>query len=99
MLLDQLEKAFMVIGDKMIMVGGGYKNYDQFDTCDEIVTSELVIKPRVSESDLVIQDRKSLNNMTKKKICDLALELYGFELNFRTEKKLLISQFLELQNK
>ena len=97
MILDQLERAFMVIGDKIIMAGSGAKDFDDFEILDENVTSELVVKPRPEEPKTHFETRQSLNNVTKKTICDLALERYGVELNFKTEKKMLISQYLALQ--
>ena len=96
-LLDQLEKVFMVIGDKVIMAGGGYKNFDEFDVSEDNITSELVIKPRPGQLKRPIESRQSLNDMTKQQICDLSLERFGIELNFRNEKKALISEFLEHQ--
>lgn len=97
MILDQLEKAFMVIGDKVLTVGSGQKGLDEFEILEGNKTSELVVKPRPAEQKHNIETRQSLNNMTKKAICDLCVEQYGVELNLRTEKKILITQYLELQ--
>ena len=97
MIINQLERAFMTIGDKLIMAGGGHKNFDEFEVREENVTNELVIKSRPDQPSKILEDRKSLNNMTKQAICDLAVERFGIELNFRTEKKELITQFLEAQ--
>lgn len=92
MILDQLERAFMVIGDK-VMSAGGHTNFDDYEA-----TSELVVKPRAVEPRPDLEDRKSLNNMTKQVICDLCMERYGVELCFRTEKKQLITEFLDIQD-
>jgi hypothetical protein len=93
MILDQLERAFMVIGDKMITVGGGQNKFDDYEA-----TSELVVKPRAEEPRPYIETRLSLNDMTKQAICDLCMERYGIELNFRTEKKQLITEYLAIQD-
>jgi len=95
-LLDQLTKVFMVIGDKVIMAGGGQYNFDNFESYD--MTKEVVVRPRSLKKTFVDETRNSLNNMTKQQICDLALERYGVEFNLRTEKKLLITQYLEVQD-
>jgi hypothetical protein len=87
----------MVIGDKVIMAGGGHKNFDEFDVSEDNITSELVIRPRPGQRKKPVESRQSLNNMTKQQICDLSLERFGIELNFRDEKKALISEFLEYQ--
>ena len=92
MILDQLERAFMVIGDKMITVGGGQNNFDDYEAI-----SELVVKPRADEPRPYLETRLSLNDMTKHAICERCMERYGVELNFRTEKKQLITQYLEIQ--
>lgn len=97
MILENLEKAFMVIGGKVIMASGGQKNFDEYDITDDNVTTELVIKPRTPAYTVPDEDRASLNNKTKRKICDLCVEQFGVELNFRTEKKLLITAFLDSQ--
>lgn len=88
----------MVIGDKVITAGGGYKNIDEFEVRNENVTNELVVRPRQELPKMALETRRSLNNRTKQEICELSVERYGQELNFRTEKKLLISQFLEIQD-
>jgi hypothetical protein len=97
-LLDQLEKVFMVIGDRVIMAGGGYKNFDEFDVSEDNITSELVIRPRPGQPKKTLETRQSLNNMTKHQICELSLERFGVALNYRVEKKALISEFLEFQS-
>lgn len=87
----------MTIGNTVIMVGGGHKNLDTFDCVnDENVTSELVVRPRNSKP-VSVETRKSLNNITKQKICDLAAERFGASLKMQTEKKELITEFLKLQ--
>lgn len=96
-IIDQLERAFMVIGDKVMMAGGGHKNFDDFEVSEDNVTSELVISPRPLAFTPTPETRRSLNNVTKKEICDLASERFGVDLNFRTEKKELITQFLNAQ--
>lgn len=80
------------------MAGSGQNNLDDFEILEGNVTSELVVKPRPKEPKTEVETRRSLNNMTKQAICDLSVERYGVELNFRTEKKDLISQYLELQD-
>lgn len=87
----------MVIGDRVITVGGGHKTLDEYDIKNENVTSELVVKPRPVMQQDPIETRASLNNMTKQAICDLCIERFGVELCFRTEKKQLITEFLDLQ--
>jgi hypothetical protein len=96
-ILDQLEKALMIIGDKVIMVSGGQKNFDEHDIADDNVTSELVIKPRQPAFTKPHENRASLNNKTKRTICDQCLEDFGVELNIRPEKKFLITAFLTVQ--
>lgn len=96
-LLERLEKVFMVIGDKVIMAGGGYKNFDEFDVSEDNITSELVIKPRAGQPKRPMETRQSLNDMTKQQICELSLERFGIPLNYRSEKKSLISEFLDYQ--
>lgn len=98
MILDQLERAFMVIGDRVITVGSGPKALDEYDIKNENVTAELVVKPRPVMPQEPIETRASLNNMTKQKICDLSTERFGVELSFRIEKKHLITEFLNLQD-
>ncbi|GEM_PF-5021568 len=97
-ILEKLERAFMVIGDRVIMVGGGAKTLDDYDIKEENVTTELVVKPRPAHEGDPIENRNSLNNMTKQAICELSVERFGVDLNFRTEKKQLITEFLDLQN-
>ena len=97
MIFDQLERAFMLIGDKVIMATGGQKNFDEFNVKEENVTSELVIVPRAILPGPEPETRQSLNNMTKQVICDLASEKFGLDFNFRTEKKTLITQYLTAQ--
>ena len=97
MILDQLEKAFMIIGGKVIMASGGQKNFDEHDIIDDNVTSELIIKPRLPAFTKPHENRASLNNKTKRAICDQCLEDYGVELNIRPEKKFLITAFLAVQ--
>jgi hypothetical protein len=96
-ILDQLEKAFMIIGGKVIMASGGQKNFDEHDIADDNVTSELVIKPRQPAFTKPHENRASLNNKTKRAICDQCLEDFGVELNIRPEKKFLITAFLAVQ--
>lgn len=97
MILDQLEKALMIIGGKVIMASGGQKNFDEHDIADDNVTSELVIKPRQPAFTKPHENRASLNNKTKRAICDQCLEDFGVELNIRPEKKFLITAFLAVQ--
>jgi|TARA_B110000240_G_C13106217_1_gene286384 hypothetical protein len=96
-ILDQLEKALMIIGGKVIMASGGQKNFDEHDIADDNVTSELVIKPRQPAFTKPHENRASLNNKTKRAICDQCLEDFGVELNIRPEKKFLITAFLAVQ--
>jgi hypothetical protein len=96
-ILDKLEQAFMVIGDRVITVGGGAKALDSYDIKQENVTAELIVKPRAAGPQEPIETRQSLNNMTKQAICELCVERFGIDLNFRTEKKLLITEFLCIQ--
>lgn len=88
----------MVIGDKVITVGSGSLGLDDFDVQEENITSELVVRPRAALPRTTFETRQSLNNMTKQAICDLAVERYGVDMNFRTEKKQLITEFLALQD-
>lgn len=98
MILNQLERAFMVIGDTVITAGSGAKALDEYDIKEENVTSEVIVTPRSVEAQKPIETRQSLNNMTKKKICELCVERFGVDLNFRTEKKQLITTFLNTQD-
>ena len=82
----------------MLTAGTGQKGLDDFEILDGNITSELVVKPRSKEPKTILETRRSLNDMTKQAICDLSVERYGVELNFRTEKKELITQYLELQD-
>jgi len=84
----------MVIGDKVITAGAGQNKFDDYEA-----TSELVVKPRAEEPRPYIETRLSLNNMTKQAICDLCMERYGIALNFRTEKKKLITEYLDIQDR
>lgn len=79
------------------MAGGGYKNFDEFDVSEDNITSELVIKPRAGQPKRPMETRQSLNDMTKQQICELSLERFGIPLNYRSEKKSLISEFLDYQ--
>lgn len=79
------------------MASGGHKNFDEYDITDDNVTSELVIKARAPAHTMPAENRSSLNDITKRNICDLCVERFGVELNFRIEKKLLITAFLENQ--
>jgi hypothetical protein len=92
-LLDQIEKALMVVGDKVFMISGGHKNFDEYNNCDDNVTSELVIRPRALVLKSPTETRATLNEKTKQQICDLSTA----PLNPRTEKKHLITLFLEYQ--
>ena len=91
MLLEQFEKAFMVVGDKVFMISGGQKNFDEYNRCEDHVTSELVIRARSHKQPT--ETRESLNNITKQQICDLSHAV----LDPRIEKKHLITLFLEYQ--
>ena len=88
----------MVIGDRVITVSGGAKTIDEYDIKDDNVTSELVVKPRAATPKEPIETRQSLNNKSKQEICELCVERYGVDLNFRTEKKQLITEFLAAQD-
>lgn len=79
------------------MAGGGQKNFDDYDITDDNVTNELVVKPRKSIVTRLREDRVSLNNKTKRAICDQCLEDFGIELSIRHEKKFLITEFLSAQ--
>lgn len=92
MILDQIEHAFMTIGDKVIKVSGMQSKFDEYEQ-----TSELVVKPRNKEPKLDTENRNSLNNRTKQAINDLCVERYGVEIDLRVEKKHMITQFLEIQ--
>jgi len=94
---EQLEKAFMVIGDKVIMASGSQNELDDLEMIEE-KTSELIVKPRPRTiNKKPLESRRTLNNMTKKKICEKAVEIFGVDLDIKTEKKELITQYLELQ--
>jgi hypothetical protein len=97
MVLEQIEKAFKVIGDKVLTAGSGKNRLDDFEIIQGNVTTQLVVKPRKAVDNGFSETRRSLNNMTKQAICDLAVERYGVDLNMRTEKKVLITEYLELQ--
>jgi len=92
-ILEQIERFFMIVGDKVIAAGGGKVNFEEYEA-----TSELVIKPRSVETTEWLENYESLNNMTKQQICNLALERYGIDFKFRNKKEILISEFLSLQN-
>lgn len=98
MILDQLERAFMMIGDRLIMAGGGQKNFDNFEITDGNTTNELIVRPRKPSNDMPKETRISLNNMTKRMICDLCVERFGVELSYRNEKKHLITEFIAIQD-
>jgi hypothetical protein len=98
-MLTPLEKAFWVIGDKIVAMSSGQNhNFEDKEIREENITSELVIRPYKKSTQTPIETRESLNRLTKKQICDLCSERFGIDLNLRTEKKVLISQFLEEQN-
>lgn len=92
-MLETLEKAFYVIGNKMINMSTGSDSLDSHEFHDAIITNELIIRPQ-SQKSIVVQTRETLNQLTKQRICDLAAEEFGAEFNFRTEKKQLISLYL-----
>lgn len=100
-MLTQLEKAFWVIGDRIVAMGSGQNhNFDDKEIREENVTSELVIRPIKPKSVArTIETRETLNQLTKQQICNAASERFGVDLNFRTEKKVLITEFLAEQNK
>ncbi len=99
-MLTHLEKAFWVIGDRIIAMGSGTdKNFADKEIRKENITSELVIRPHPTAPKADPETRETLNQLTKQQICNLCNELFGVDLNFRTEKKLLITQFLEEQKK
>jgi hypothetical protein len=95
MILDHIEEVFKVVGDKVIMASGGYDKFISIQNFDE--TNELVITPRPEQPVSLKEDRISLNNMTKQQICEKSVELYGIDLMMSTEKKLLITQYLQVQ--
>lgn len=97
MILDQIEEAIKVIGDKVLTAGSGKHRLDDFDIVEGNVTTELIVSPRSEPEPEFNETRNSLNNMTKQTICDLAVERYGVDLNMRVEKPRLIAQYLELQ--
>jgi hypothetical protein len=94
-ILNQLERAFMVIGDRVMAAGN--KSLDDYDIKDENITNELVVTHRKPSHQHPIETRQSLNNITKQQICDKCVEIFGVDLNFRTEKKHLITEYIELQ--
>ena len=79
------------------MIGGGHEKFANIEHFDE--TTELVVSPRAKQPSAPQETRHSLNNMTKRQICDKSAEMYGVDLEVKTEKKLLITQYLEVQNK
>lgn len=95
MILDQIGRAFMLIGDKVIMAS---HDINTLHIIDENVTSELVIKPRSHNNNEFVETRLTLNDKTKRQICELCLENFGVALSMRSEKKHLITSYLELQD-
>jgi hypothetical protein len=97
-ILNQIERAFMLIGDKVITASSGIKALDDYNIKQDNITSELVIMPRAADTQHLVATRQSLNSITKQKICDMCLETFGVTLNFRIEKKHLITEYLALQD-
>ena len=85
----------MVIGDRVMATGN--KALDDYDIKDENITNELIVTHRKPSHQRPIETRQSLNNITKQQICELCVEIFGVDLNFRTEKKHLITQYIKLQ--
>lgn len=97
-MLNHLEKAFWVIGDKMIAMGTGeHKRVDHREIREENITNELVIRPAAIKFIALPETRETLNELTKQQICELANERLGINLTFRNNKTTLINRFLEEQ--
>ena len=98
-MLETLEKAFYVIGDRVIAMSVGSRKFDGREIRTENMTSELIVRPGVVSSVDAIETQETLSQMTKRDICDLAAERFGSDLNFRLGKTDLIAAFLvEQQN-
>lgn len=95
MILARLEQAFKFIGEKVISVANGQNSVENF----EIVNQNIAI-PNVLHDDGPnnLENRRTLNNLTKQDICNLAVIRYNIELNVYNEKKHLITEYLELQD-
>ena len=61
-------------------------------------TSELVVKPRVEQSNSDMQTTASLNKMTKTQIDELAKNALGVELDRRKKKDTIIEDYLSAQS-
>jgi hypothetical protein len=94
-ILDQIGRAFMLIGDKVITASN---EHSKFHILDDNITKELVIKPRPNVNSPMAETRLTLNNETKRRICELCLEHFGVSLNMRSEKKHLITSYLKFQD-
>lgn len=93
-MLETLEKAFYIIGDKVVSMGTGeYKKFDPREIRTENVTSELIITPKVPKT-FVVETAHSLNQLTKQQIVELAQERFGVDLSIRQPKAQLIEEFL-----
>lgn len=96
MLLERLERVFMVIGDKVINASVGAKTLDEYDVTPD---DNIVVDPKtLSKLLLPNETRNSLNNISKEDICELSLKRFGKMLDINSEKKDLISSYLSLQD-
>ena len=96
-MLETLEKAFYVIGDRVIAMSVGSDKFDGREIRAENVTPELVIRPVTNVTTTVVETRETLSQLTKRDICSLSAERFGVDLNYRLGKPELISAYLEEQ--
>ena len=96
-MLETLEKAFYVIGDRVIAMSVGSDKFDGKEIRSENVTSELIIRPVASMATPIVETRETLSQLTKRDICNLAIERFGADLNYRLGKPALISAYLDEQ--
>ena len=96
-MLETLEKAFYVIGDRVIAMSVRSDKFDGKEIRSENVTSELIIRPVASMATTIVETRETLSQLTKRDICNLAIERFDADLNYRLGKPALISAYLDEQ--
>jgi hypothetical protein len=97
-MLETLEKAFYVIGDRFIAMSVGSDKFNGREIRTENVTPELIIRTGVKHDTVVVETRETLSRLTKGDICSLSVERFGVDLNHRLNKLELIAAYLEEQD-
>ena len=97
-MLETLEKAFYVIGDRVMAMSVGNPKFDQREIYADNITNELVIRPTKITPPVLMETRETLSQITKRDICNMSLERFGVELNYRLGKPELISMYLKEQD-